>query len=127
MYTYQRLKDLREDKDLSQTDIAKILDTTQKQYSRWETGEYEIPFHNVIKLAKFYNVTIDFIANITNLPSTLPKKWGMKMFNLAIVADQLKNIDMQNIFAKFFIPFVILAFMILGCKKEISYIWNLIK
>ena len=127
MYTYQRLKDLREDKDLSQTDIAKILDTTQKQYSRWETGEYEIPFHNVIKLAKFYNVTIDFIANITNLPSTLPKKWGMKMFNLAIVADQLKNIDMQNIFAKFFIPFVILAFMILWCKKGISYIWNLIK
>ena len=127
MYTYQRLKDLREDKDLSQTDIAKILDTTQKQYSRWETGEYEIPFHNVIKLAKFYNVTIDFIANITNLPSTLPKKWVMKMFNLAIVADQLKNIDMQNIFAKFFIPFVILAFMILGCKKGISYIWNLIK
>ncbi len=127
MYTYQRLKDLREDKDLSQTDIAKILDTTQKQYSRWETGEYEIPFHNVIKLAKFYNVTIDFIANITNLPSTLPKKWGMKMFNLAIVADQLKNIDMQNIFAKFFIPFVILAFMIVGSKKGISYIWNLIK
>ena len=127
MYTYQRLKDLREDKDLSQTDIAKILDTTQKQYSRWETGEYEIPFHNVIKLAKFYNVTIDSIANITNLPSTLPKKWGMKMFNLAIVADQLKNIDMQNIFAKFFIPFVILAFMMLGCKKGISYIWNLIK
>lgn len=38
-----------------------------------------------------------------------------------------KNIDMQNIFAKFFIPFVILAFMILGCKKGISYIWNLIK
>ena len=127
MYTYQRLKDLREDKDLSQTDIAKILDTTQKQYSRWETGEYEIPFHNVIKLAKFYNVTIDLIANITNLPSTLPKKWGMKMFNLAIVADQLKNIDMQNIFAKFFIPFVILAFMIAGSKKGISYIWNLIK
>lgn len=49
------------------------------------------------------------------------------MYNLAIVADQLKNIDMQNIFAKFFIPFVILAFMILECKKGISYIWNLIK
>ncbi len=49
------------------------------------------------------------------------------MFNLAIVADQLKNIDMQNIFAKFFIPFVILVFMIAGSKKGISYIWNLIK
>lgn len=49
------------------------------------------------------------------------------MFNLAIVADQLKNIDMQNIFAKFFIPFVILAFIIAGSKKGISYIWNLMK
>ena len=49
------------------------------------------------------------------------------MFNLAIVADQLKNIDMQNIFSKFFILFVILAFMIAGSKKGISYIWNLMK
>lgn len=44
MYTYQRLKDLREDKDLSQTDIAKILDTTQKQYSRWETENMKFHF-----------------------------------------------------------------------------------
>ncbi len=49
------------------------------------------------------------------------------MFNLAIVADQLKNIDMQNIFAKFFIPFVILVFMIAGCRRGFSFIWNLIK
>ena len=56
--TYKRLKDLREDHELLQSDVAKILDTTQKQYSRWETGEFEIPFHNVIKLAKYYNVTI---------------------------------------------------------------------
>lgn len=74
MYLYQRLRDLREDKDLTQSDIAKILETNQKQYSRWETGEYEIPFHYVIQLAKFYNVTIDYIANITNLPTALPKK-----------------------------------------------------
>lgn len=74
MYTYKRLKDLREDKDLTQTEIGRILGTSQKQYSRWETGEYEIPFHEVIKLAKFYNVTIDYIAEITNKPYTLPKK-----------------------------------------------------
>lgn len=71
---YQRLKDLREDKDLTQKEIAGILGTTQKQYSRWETGEYEVPFHYVIKLAKYYDVTIDYIANLTNLPTKLPKK-----------------------------------------------------
>lgn len=72
--TYKRLKDLREDHELLQSDVAKILDTTQKQYSRWETGEFEIPFHNVIKPAKYYNVTIDFIAELTDTPSKLPKK-----------------------------------------------------
>lgn len=72
--TYKRLKDPREDHELLQSDVAKILDTTQKQYSRWETGEFEIPFHNVIKLAKYYNVTIDFIAELTDTPSKLPKK-----------------------------------------------------
>lgn len=72
--TYKRLKDLREDHELLQSDVAKILDTTQKQYSRWEPGEFEIPFHNVIKLAKYYNVTIDFIAELTDTPSKLPKK-----------------------------------------------------
>ena len=73
LYLYKRLKDLREDKELNQTEVAKELGTTQKQYSRWETGESEIPFHNVIKLAKFYNVTIDYIAEITNIPTELPK------------------------------------------------------
>ena len=71
---YKRLKDLREDKDLKQKEIAGILGTTQKQYSRWETGEYEIPFRYVIELAKYYDVTIDYIANLTNLPTKLPKK-----------------------------------------------------
>lgn len=71
---YKRLKDLREDHDLLQKDIAKVLGTTQKQYSRWETGESEIPFHNVIRLAKYYNVTIDFIAGITDSPHPLPRR-----------------------------------------------------
>lgn len=66
IYSYQRLKDLREDSDLNQTEIATILGTTQKQYSRWETGAFEIPFHYVIKLAKYYNVSLDYIAGLTN-------------------------------------------------------------
>lgn len=63
---YQRLKDLREDEDLKQTDIASKIGTSQKQYSRWETGEYDIPFEIVIKLADFYKVSIDYIAGRTN-------------------------------------------------------------
>lgn len=43
-----------------------MLETTQKQYSRWETGEYPIPFEKVIKLAKIFNVSIDYIAGLTN-------------------------------------------------------------
>ena len=66
MYIYQRLKDIREDKDLNQQDIAKLLNTTQQQYSKWEKGDREIPFHHVITLAKFYKCSIDYIAGLTN-------------------------------------------------------------
>lgn len=66
MYYYQRLRDLREDKDMNQTDIANILKTTQTQYSRWERGAQEIPFHHVIALAKFYRCSCDYIAGLTN-------------------------------------------------------------
>ena len=66
MAKYQRIKDLREDADMNQTQIALILNTSQKQYSRWETGEYDIPFEIVIKLALFYKVSLDYIAGLTN-------------------------------------------------------------
>lgn len=71
-YTYQRLKDLREDRSqtLKQQDIAELLGTTQQTYSLWERGEREIPFHHVITLAKFYNVSIDYIAGLTNNKKT---------------------------------------------------------
>lgn len=66
MIIYPRIRDLREDKDLTQTDVAEILKTTQTQYSRWERGAQEIPFHHVIALAKYYRVSIDYIAGLTN-------------------------------------------------------------
>lgn len=66
MYIYQRIKDLREDKDLNQTDIAGILNTSREQYSRWERGASEVPFHIVIILARYYRVSIDYIAGLTN-------------------------------------------------------------
>lgn len=67
-FYYQRLKDLREDrnKKLNQAEVAKLLETTQQTYSLWEKGDREIPFHHVITLAKFYGVSIDYIAGLTN-------------------------------------------------------------
>ena len=64
---YQRLKDLRLDKELLQKDIAEILGTSRRQYSRWETGENELPMHHFIKLAEFYNVSLDYIAGLSNI------------------------------------------------------------
>ena len=66
MKYYQRLKDLREDEDLIQNQVAEILKTTQQQYSRWETGEYQIPFDKAIELSEYYNVSLDYLAGRTN-------------------------------------------------------------
>lgn len=66
MYCYKRLKDLREDKDLYQEDIAKLLNITQQQYSMYELGTRQIPAHYIIKLADFYNTSTDYILGRTN-------------------------------------------------------------
>lgn len=66
MYFYQRLRDLREDKDLTQKEVANVLDIFTQQYSLYERGEREIPFHHAITLAKFYHVSLDYIAGLTN-------------------------------------------------------------
>lgn len=66
MYNYQRIRDLREDADLKQLDVAAQLNISAQQYSLYERGDREIPFHHVITLAKFYNVSIDYIAGLTN-------------------------------------------------------------
>ena len=66
MYNYQRIRDLREDADLKQLDVEAQLKISAQQYSLYERGDREIPFHHVITLAKFYNVSIDYIAGLTN-------------------------------------------------------------
>ena len=66
VYNYQRLKDLREDADLKQQNIAEVLSISIQQYSLYERGDREIPFHHVITLAKYYDVSIDYIAGLTN-------------------------------------------------------------
>ncbi len=62
MAIYQRLRDLREDADKTQTEIAEYLGTTAQYYGRYEKGESELPFSRAIQLADFYNVSLDYLA-----------------------------------------------------------------
>ncbi len=62
----KRIKDLREDHDLLQKDIANILEITQQQYSLYELNIRDMPLDLLIKLADYYNVSIDYIVNRTN-------------------------------------------------------------
>ncbi len=65
---FPRLKDLREDKDLVQKEVASYLGIDQRVYSNYETGKREIPVKFVIALANFYNTTTDYILGGTNNP-----------------------------------------------------------
>ena len=69
----KRLRDLREDNDYTQRYIAKILHMDQRQYSRYELGTYEIPLECLIKLAKLYNVSLDYIVGLTDKKKTTIK------------------------------------------------------
>ena len=65
---YPRLKDLREDRDLMQKEIAAVLGIDQRVYSNYETGKREIPTRIVVKLADFYKTSTDYILGRTNKP-----------------------------------------------------------
>ena len=63
MAYYPRLRDLREDKDLSIRELAEKLHIQRTTYHNYETGKRELPFDLAIKIAEFYNVSLDYIAN----------------------------------------------------------------
>lgn len=65
---YPRIRDLREDRDLSQTQLAKIIGMSQTGYSKYETGTNDIPTAILIKLARFYNTSIDYLLGETDNP-----------------------------------------------------------
>ena len=66
MRYYPRLRDLREDHDLTQTKLAKLIGMSQTGYSKYETGENDVPTSILIKLALLYNTSIDYILGLTN-------------------------------------------------------------
>lgn len=65
---YKRIRELREDRDLLQKDVAKYLNCTQVAYSRYELGTRDIPTEVLIKLAKFHNTSSDYILELTDNP-----------------------------------------------------------
>lgn len=66
---YQRIRDLQEDKDMTQTQMAKILSCSQRVYSNYERGDVDVPTDISIKLADFHNVSVDYLLNRTGNPA----------------------------------------------------------
>ena len=66
MAYYKRIRDLREDNDKTQQELAEYLGTSSQHYGKYELGNAEIPFERAIMLAKYYNVSLDYIAGLTN-------------------------------------------------------------
>lgn len=71
---YPRLRDLREDADLTQDALVRELNMPKTTYTNYEQGKREPPFSLIIRLARRYNVTIDYIAGLTNTPRPLDGK-----------------------------------------------------
>lgn len=70
----KRIRDTREDRDLTQQQIAKALHTTQGYYSKYELGKRALPIEHLITLCKLYDLSADYLLGFTNEPKPLPKK-----------------------------------------------------
>ena len=66
MEYYQRLRDLKEDSDLTQEEVSEIIKVSTNHYGKYERGKTDIPFSKAIKLADYYDVSLDYIAGRTN-------------------------------------------------------------
>lgn len=75
MSIFRRIRDLREDHDLNQQDMAAILNIAQSTYSRYESGIYDLPTDILIKLADFYGTSIDYLLERTDTPLPYPSSF----------------------------------------------------
>jgi len=71
---FQRIRDLRNDHDLTQEQVAKVLNVKQNTYSQYEIGILSFPLEAVIKLAEFYEVSVDYLVGLTDEPKPYPRK-----------------------------------------------------
>lgn len=73
---YERIRSLREDHDLTQKEVAAILNMSQTGYSKYETGENDIPTKILINLAKYYNTSIDYLLGVTDIQKPYSRSKG---------------------------------------------------
>ena len=71
---YPRIRAMREDRDLNQTKVAKLLGMSQTGYSKYETGENDIPTQVLIKLARFYETSVDYLLGLTDQSKAYPRQ-----------------------------------------------------
>ncbi len=71
---YPRIRAMREDRDLNQTKVAKLLGMSQTGYSKYETGENDIPTQVLIKLARFYDTSVDYLLGLTDQSKAYPRQ-----------------------------------------------------
>lgn len=71
---YPRIRDLREDTDMNQTEFAKLLGMSQTGYSKYERGENDVPTEVLIKLAKIHETSVDYLLGVTDIKEPYPKK-----------------------------------------------------
>ena len=79
---FKRLRDIRKDNDISQKDMAKILNLHTTQYAIYERGERNIPIQIFINYAEYFNISIDYLAGVTDTPRKLHHDKPSKVFGL---------------------------------------------
>ena len=93
MINFERLKNLREDNDISQEKMSTILKVNRSTYSLWELGINIIPIKNLIDFCDYFNVNIDYVLSLTNKKTTKFSKPGLDIKKLG---ENMKNIRIKN-------------------------------
>ena len=95
MAFYQRLKDLKEDADITQKQAADVIGVSMNHYGKYERGETDIPFEKAIILANYYNVSLDYLAGRTNIKNPISDK--SQLLKIAELFKQLNSINRNRI------------------------------
>ena len=73
---YSRIRDLREDRDMTQTELAQVLQCSQRIYSNYERGDVDVPTEILIKLAEFHHTSVDYLLGLTDERAPYPRRRG---------------------------------------------------
>ena len=90
---HKRLKEIRENKELTQSEVAELLKITRQNYSRWETGELLIPLYHLNSLSNIYNYSMDYIMGLTDNNKDVKK---IKELNPKLIGLRIKEVRADN-------------------------------